>query len=121
MKNRILVLELNEINFDFINRYCQKGLLPNFKKLFDKYKTYRTISETEYHLVEPWIQWPTFHTGKKYSEHKLFDLNDYQKLNFPQIWELIESNGYKVAAISPMNAKNNLTNKSIFLPRSLVF
>ena len=116
MKNRILVLELNEINFDFINRYCQKGLLPNFKKLFDKYKTYRTISETEYHLVEPWIQWPTFHTGKKYSEHKLFDLNDYQKLNFPQIWELIESNGYKVAAISPMNAKNNLTNKSIFLP-----
>lgn len=115
MKNKILVLELNEINFNFVNKYCQRGLLPNFKKLFDKYKTYRTISENEYHLIEPWIQWPTFHTGKKYSEHRLFELNDYEKLDFPQIWELIESRGYKVAAISPMNAKNNLSDNSIFL------
>ena len=32
----LMCLQLNELNFPFIADYAQRGLLPNFKKFFDK-------------------------------------------------------------------------------------
>ena len=32
MKNKTILLGLNELNFDYIKFYINQGLLPNFKK-----------------------------------------------------------------------------------------
>ncbi len=85
-KPNIFFLQLNELNFDYIDRYIELGYLPNFKALFDKHGYVETISESEHHLANPWIQWPTVHTGLTYDEHKVFRLGDIVKIDHPMIY-----------------------------------
>ena len=107
--NKTILLGLNELNFDFINYYVNNGLLPNFKSIFKNNKIIRTRSEKEYNLLEPWIQWATVHTGKDFSQHKVFRLGDIVGRNdLTQIFEEIESKGFSVGAVSPFNAENRL-------------
>ena len=68
MKKKTILLALNEINFDYINFYINKGLLPNFKKIFEIQSPIETDSEKEYKLLEPWIQWVSVYSGKSYKE-----------------------------------------------------
>ncbi|WP_343304449.1 hypothetical protein AAHN97_22960 [Chitinophaga niabensis] len=117
MKSKIILLGLNELNFDFIQTYISKGELRNFKTLFTKYGYTSTLSENTYELLEPWIQWVTVHTGKTYDEHKVFRLGDIvDRKDLTQIWEIIEKKGAKVAAVSPFNADNRLQNAVFFVP-----
>ena len=112
--NKLFILELNEINFNLIKKYI--NILPSFNKLLNENKLVETLSEDKLKNVEPWILWPSIHTGLSYDEHKLFNLNDYNKLKYEQIWEVLENKNLKVAAISPMNAKDNFGANSIYLP-----
>ena len=117
MKNKTILLGLNELNFDYIKFYINQGLLPNFKKIFEIQPPIETVSEKEYKLLEPWVQWVTIHTGKSYDEHKVFRLGDI--INNPelsQIFEELENEGLSVGAVSPFNADNRLNNPAFFVP-----
>lgn len=117
MKNKTILLGLNELNFQFINFYIKKGLLKNFKKIFEIQSPITTDSEKEYHLLEPWIQWVTIHTGKSFDEHKVYRLGDIiDNPNLSQIFEEIENKGLSVGAVSPFNAENRLKNPKFFIP-----
>ena len=117
MKSKLLLLGLNELNFDFIKYYINKGLLPNFKALFNIQSPIETESESEYRLLEPWIQWMTVYSGKDYKDHKILRLGDIvDRKDLSQIFEEIESQGKKVGAISPFNADNRLKDPSFFIP-----
>lgn len=113
---KIIFIELNELNFDVIKKYILKfpKKFKNLKKISNK--LIYTNSETKYDLLEPWIQWVTVHTGLSASEHKTFRLGDFIKSNKKQYYEEIESLGYKVGAISPMNTVNRLKSPSYFIP-----
>ena len=94
---KTVLIGLNELNFEFIRYYSKKGLLKNFNKLFSIQKPIKTISESEYHLLEPWIQWVTIYTGKSYNEHQVYRLGDIvQKPNLNQIFEEIERKNYNI-------------------------
>jgi hypothetical protein len=117
MKQKTILLGLNELNFSYIKFYIKQGLLPNFKKLFDIQPPIETVSESEYKLLEPWVQWVTIHTGKSYEEHKVFRLGDI--VNNPelsQIFEELEAEGLSIGAVSPFNAENRLSNPTFFVP-----
>lgn len=117
MKIRTILLGLNELNFDYIKYYIDRGYLPNFKRIFKIQPPIETISENEYKLLEPWIQWVTVYTGKTYDEHKVFRLGDI--VNHPellQLFEVLEKNGLSVGAVSPFNAENRLKSPSFFIP-----
>ena len=112
----LILLELNEINFDVIKKYIQSGIkLPAFEKLFDD-GLITTFAEQRYEELEPWIQWPSVHTGKPYSDHKVFRLGDMTDCEAPQIYELLEQFGCKVGAVSPMNVVNRLRAPAYFIP-----
>ncbi len=113
---KTILLGLNELNFEYIKFYSNKGLLPNFKNIFTNYKIVETKSEDKYELLEPWIQWATVHTGKSFNEHQIFRLGDIVNSNEEQLFESIESRGFSVGAVSPFNAKNVLKNPSFFVP-----
>ena len=113
---RLILIELNEINFDAVNHYLNKGInLPGFKQIIDS-GLLTTYAEQEYKNLEPWIQWPSVHTGKTYEEHQVFRLGDFVNSSHKQIFQKIEEAGFTVGAISPMNASNDLMNPSYFIP-----
>lgn len=114
---RLILLELNEINFDVVEKYIssEPDRFPALKKLISGPRTC-TTSEQNYEELEPWIQWPSVHTGKTYAEHGVFRLGDMVGSKVPQIFEQLESAGYKVGAVSAMNAENRLKNPAYFIP-----
>ena len=115
MKN-IVLLELNEINFDAVSFYIERGkCLPGFKKLIEK-GLVSTESESKYENLEPWVQWPSVHTGKTFEEHSVFRLGDFVNSSDEQFFEKVENAGFSVGAVSPMNASNKLKNPAYFIP-----
>lgn len=113
---RVMSLELNELNFHYVQAFIAKGFLPNFAKLLAEHDLVETDAGEVYPQLEPWIQWPTVYTGKAYADHQLFRLGDIMYKDQPQIWDYLEARGVKVGAISPMNASNRCTDPAFFLP-----
>jgi hypothetical protein len=114
----LLLLELNEVNFAYLERYIEQGELPAFARLFAEHGYSQTTSEERHDQLEPWIQWVTAHTGKTLAEHGIFRLGDIDRLgSTEQIWERLErERAICVGAISPMNAENRLKNGGFFVP-----
>jgi len=73
---KLLVLELNELNFEFVEHYARIGALPAIAHLLGAHGYARTRSETAYEYIGPWTQWFTVHTGKAFGEHKVFRPGD---------------------------------------------
>ena len=112
----LILVELNEINFDVVQYYIDKGIsLPAMQHIIESGLVI-TKAESEYDHLEPWIQWVSVHTGKEYSEHNIFRLGDFVNSKEKQFFEQVEEAGFKVGAISPMNATNKLKNPSYFIP-----
>lgn len=115
-QKQLILLQLNEINIDVVRNYIATGLkLPTFGRLINE-GFITTTAEAKYEHLEPWIQWPSVYTGKTFGEHQVFRLGDMVSTDHQQIFELIESAGYKVGAISPMNAANRLKSPVYFIP-----
>jgi hypothetical protein len=114
---RLILLELNEINFDVVERYlaADSTMFPALQRLLSGSRI-RTSCEKKYEELEPWIQWASVHTGKTYAEHGVFRLGDMVGKNVPQIFEQLESIGFKVGVISAMNAENRLKQPAYFIP-----
>ncbi len=120
MKPSLHLLQLNEINFDIVDKYLansNQNEFLNFKFLRKNFKFFNTFGEENYENLEPWIQWTSVNLGKTFNEHKIFRLGDITKYpSEKQIFETLEEKGFKVGAICPMNTENRLINPSYFIP-----
>ncbi len=114
MKKKLILISLNELNFDILKKYLAKYNLKNFKKIIDRIA--ETESEKEYEKLEPWIQWPSVYTGLKADDHKIFRLGDITKFKGSTFFNDLENLGFKIGAVSPMNMKNNFKNPLYFIP-----
>ena len=114
MKKKLILISLNELNFDILKKYLVKYNLKNFKKIIDRIS--ETESEKEYEKLEPWIQWPSIYTGLKADDHKIFRLGDITQYEGSTFFNDLENLGFKIGAVSPMNMKNNFKNPLYFIP-----
>ena len=115
MKKKLIFIELNEINFDLVTKYSKEKNFKFFNENFFK-ELRSTFSEKDSNNLEPWIQWVSVHTGLDAASHRIFRLGDIKNSDCEQIFELIESRGYSVGAICPMNTDNKLKNTNYFIP-----
>lgn len=111
----LILLELNEVNFDIAQAYVGPLGLKNFGRLFDQ-GVRRTAAEERYEDLEPWIQWVSAHSGLTRAEHGIFRLGDIVGSQVPQFFEQVEAAGFSVGAVSPMNAANRLRSPAYFIP-----
>jgi len=113
----LVLVEINEINFDIVKEYVERNP-GRFQalRLILSWPAAITSAEPTYEQNEPWIQWVSVHTGLKFDEHKVFRLGDFVGNKFPQIFEILEKNGYTIGCISPMNAENRLKDPAYFIP-----
>ena len=72
MKKKLVLIQLNELNFDLIKKYFLSKNLDILKKISKN--IINTNSETKYELLEPWIQWYSIYTGLRAEKHKVFRL-----------------------------------------------
>lgn len=114
---KLILLELNEVNFDVVKCYVERcpGRFSSLEKLM-KGASVRTAAEKKYEELEPWIQWVSVHTGLPYAEHGIFRLGDIVGSAAPQFFEVLEQRGVSVGSISAMNAENRLKNPAYFIP-----
>tara|TARA_Y100001970_G_C14240127_1_gene864389 strand:- start:745 stop:2040 length:1296 start_codon:yes stop_codon:yes gene_type:complete len=114
-KKKLIFIQLNEINFEYVLPYLGKIKIDNFKKLIDE-GIITTSSEKNYEELEPWIQWASIATGKTLQEHKIFRLGDIIKYKESQIYEILENKNLSVGAICPMNVENRMKDPIYFIP-----
>ena len=107
---KTIILQLNELNFSQITNFAKKYNLSNLDKVMSDYSSCNT--EKKYELLEPWIQWSSFYTGKYYDEHKIFKIGDTENSNLNFFPDEI-SNKYSVASFFSMNLPK-LSKKSLF-------
>ena len=112
---RLVLVELNEVNFEVAQGYVDALELKHFKALLAGPRV-RTSSETVYEKLEPWIQWVSAHSGKTAAEHGVFRLGDIVGTGVPQMFEQLEAKGVSVGCISAMNAENRLKSPAYFVP-----
>lgn len=114
---KLILISLNEINFDIASKYANNYNLKNIKVLLsNKFFNFQSSSEKKYNNLEPWIQWVSVYTGLSADDHGIFRLGDVVSNSTEQIYEKIEKLNFKVGAISPMNASNSLESSSYFIP-----
>jgi hypothetical protein len=101
--SRLILIEFNELCPALLQNFMDRGLLPNFRRLYESSSVFTTdAGEQEPHL-EPWIQWPTVHSGLPYSEHHVFHLGDGRKLYWKCLGELLSDAGVPVGICGSMN------------------
>lgn len=117
LDRKLILVELNEINFDLVGEYIQArpARFPALRRLLTNARI-RSTAEHEYDKLEPWIQWPSVHSGMSYEEHRIFRLGDVVGSGVPQVFERLEGAGYSVGSLLAMNAENRLVKPAYFLP-----
>ena len=116
MPQQLIFIELNEVNFDYVQDYAARGELPTLGAMMSQHQLIETTSEASYSDLEPWIQWVTAHTGLALDQHGIYRLGDVANKDPEQIWEYLEARGKVVGAMSPMNAKNRCAAPAFFMP-----
>ena len=105
-KKKLLAINLNEFNFEFLNygskKYNCKNIM-NFLKL-QKIKTYTTDKIQDKNL-DPWVQSISMNSGIKSKRHKIYYLGENLPENINQIWDLLTRKKINSAVWGPMNTK----------------
>ena len=114
-KKKLILIQLNEINFDELKKYSKIYKFKYFNEDFFN-KLITTQSEDNYELLEPWIQWPSVYTGLKAKDHNIFRLGDGEKEEFITFYNLLEKRGFSVGAVAPMNLTSKLKSPNYFIP-----
>ena len=104
-KKKLILIELNEINFDIVKKYFSNSNLKSFPYLVNK-NTRTTFAEKEYSKLEPWIQWVSVHTGMDANKHKVFRLGEVVNFDHEQIFEKNRKKNLSVGVLFSMNVLN---------------
>jgi hypothetical protein len=99
----VILLEFNELCPSLIHRFIGEGRLPNFKRFYEESHVYTTEAAERAPYVDPWIQWPTVHTGLNFAEHGIERLNEGHKQPAKRIWDLLSERGLRVWVCGSMS------------------
>lgn len=111
-RQRLIVLELNELCPVLVDRFMEEGILPNFKRLRERSQAF--VTDTNEAVLEPWTQWVTVHTGVPLAEHGIAHLDEANKLKHDAFWDSVHDGN--LLLISPMNVRFVRQDASIFMP-----
>lgn len=110
----VLVLELNELCPPIIERMMAAGELPNFKRLHDVSETW--VTHTDDPTLEPWVQWPSFHTGQPESVHGAKELDEGHIIKTRRIWDDLAERGVDSLVFGSMNGATGRPDKVFLVP-----
>lgn len=101
--SRLILIEFNELCPSLLRRFMDVGLIPNFKRFYDSSTVFTTDAGEDPGHLEPWIQWPTVHSGMPFGEHRVFHLGDGRRLEHKCLAELLSEADINVGVCGSMN------------------
>ena len=106
LKERILIIELNEFCPEHLLETASKLNLNNIKKILNFNHTITSTNEKkEFHGLDPWVQWVSIHNGKPLEVHGVKRLGIKSNTSFNQIWnKLSKTKNISWVVIGAMNA-----------------
>jgi len=118
LKQKLLVVNINEFNYNFLLKQGKifkcKNII-NFFRTFNKSKTF-THDKIQHENLDPWVQEVSINTGKNSKKHKIKNLGEKLNSNIVQIWDLI-SNKFTVSVWGSMNSQlRDNKNIKVFFP-----
>jgi hypothetical protein len=100
---RLFLIEFNELCPSLLQHFMAQGLLPNFRRFYETSTVATTTVDEEHPNLEPWIQWPSVHSGMTFAEHGIFHLGDGRKFDKKCLAELLSDAGVRVGVCGSMN------------------
>ncbi len=100
---KLIVLEFNELCPALLQRYMELGQLPAFRRLYQTSTVCTTDADEEQPNLDPWIQWPTVHSGMTFADHGVFHLGEGARLDKKCVAELLANAGVRVGVFGSMN------------------
>jgi hypothetical protein len=101
---RALLVEFNELSPALLDRFIAAGQLPHFRAFRDSSVVYTTDAGEDAPHLEPWIQWPTVHSGIPFAEHGVFALGEgREKLTQPLLGDVLAAAGVPVGVFGSIN------------------
>ena len=115
---KLLVVNINEFNYDFLLKQSKIFRCKNIIKFFDNFnksKTF-TLDKIQHENLDPWVQEVSINTGKNSKNHKIKNLGEKLNSNIVQIWDLI-SKKFTVSVWGSMNSQlRDNKNIKVFFP-----
>ncbi|HZJ52498.1 MAG TPA: hypothetical protein VFD38_00030 [Myxococcaceae bacterium] len=99
----LIVLEFNELSPVLMRRFMDAGHLPSFRRLHDEAAVWITEAGERPPFLEPWIQWITVHSGQRYAEHGVFNLDEGHRAAAPRLWDVFSAAGLESWICGSMN------------------
>lgn len=99
---RTIQIEFNELSPTLIDEFIEAGELPNFRRLRDSSEVFVTDASDEITL-EPWVQWPTLHTGIHDRDHGIQYLGEANRVRGRGVARELAAAGFKVGVFGSMN------------------
>ena len=105
-KKDLLIIYLNEFNYEFLLKGVRKYNCPSIKKILKlkKIQTYTKDKKQDKNL-DPWVQAVSINTGKPSKKHKIFKLGEPIKKNQVQIWDILSKKKITCSVWGAMNSK----------------
>jgi hypothetical protein len=122
-KDRLILLEINEFNPQFMEEAASRYGLNNLSKLLAlPSATTEAFDEVEHNGLDPWVQWVSIHTGVSSEEHKIIRLGEVDTLLHQQIWQVLSDSNISSGVWGAMNAvRGDAKNCKFFLPDPWVY
>ena len=99
-----------------MQRFMDRGILPNFKKLHGESECHVTEAKEKPPYLEPWIQWINVHSGVDYDEHQIFNLDEGHLAKAPALWDVLSKAGYRTWVCGSMNPRVDADYTGAILP-----
>lgn len=94
---KLILLEMNEITWRFVDPLVKQGALPAFARLMQQGTKATPIADEQGADLDPWVSWTTVYTGRKASDHGVRFLEQPpETVKGPRIWDLVADAGKPV-------------------------
>jgi len=100
----VLLLEINEIPWRFMDRMLTEQKFPNLRRFFEGAATFTTVSRDTGEL-SPWVTWPSLHRGITNTEHGISYLGqEVSTFGGIPIWEEYRKKGLSVGVCGSLQS-----------------
>jgi hypothetical protein len=117
MKQKICVIEVNEVPFRVWEKYIKEFPNSAVAKFFAEGKRYATLADdVEVDALYPSQTWASLNTGKPYSDHKIHWYNDPKPEAAPFWWQDVAHAGRSVGLVNVLHTSplKNLTRDALY-------